>query len=132
MAQQFHTQNAQNQLAGIPTENHGVGNGIYTHRVPTTKPSEAKNTEWFSQPQHPMYPPPRPAGPSGTTYVDLSQPQQYMAQGPTIPQQMVSTLLLHLYQNKNNILPAAQNKFRFCMTLSLSNYCLVKERYAMF
>ena len=47
------------------------------------------------QQQHTMYPPPRPVGPAGTTFIDLSQaqPSQQYHGAPNIPHQMVSALL---------------------------------------
>ena len=52
---------------------------------PPPNPARPRIQSASSQPQQPMDPPPRPPGPSGTSYIDLLH---------TIPQQMVSTLLL--------------------------------------
>ena len=51
--------------------------------------------EQEQQQQHAMYPPPRPVGPAGTTFMDLSQaqPSQQYQGAPNIPNQMVSALL---------------------------------------
>ena len=45
--------------------------------------------------QHTMYPPPRPVGPAGTTFIDLSQaqPSEQYHEAPNTPHQMVSALL---------------------------------------
>ena len=53
--------------------------------------------EQHQQQPHSMYPPPRPIGPAGTTFVDLSQaqPSQQYQGCPKIPNQMVSMLLSH-------------------------------------
>ena len=54
------------------------------------------------QQPHSIYPPPRPIGPAGTTFIDLTQaqPSQQYQGGPSIPNQMVSAVLSHSWRTQ--------------------------------
>ena len=61
------------------------------------EPEQQQQQQQQQQQPHSIYPPPWAIGPSGTTFIDLTQaqPSQQYQGGPSIPNQMVSAVLSH-------------------------------------
>ena len=76
--------------------------------------------EQHQQQHHSMYPPPRPIGPAGTTFIDLlqAQPSQQYQGGPNIHNQMVSTLLSHCCRTQIKTFLVGSLARTFCMLFS--------------
>ena len=100
--------------------------------------------EQEQQQQHAMYPPPRPVGPGGTTFIDLSQaqPSQQYQGAPNIPNQMVSALLWYFRRTEIRTFVVGSFARTFCMLISIDCTCswtfadmittFVDERYKYF
>ena len=73
------------------------------------------------QQQYPLYPPPRPIGPAGTTFVDLSQaqPSQQYQGAPNIPNQMVSVLRSYCCWTQIRTFVVGSLARTFCMLFSI-------------
>ena len=73
------------------------------------------------QQQHSLHPPPRPIGPAGTTFIDLSQaqPSQQYQGAPQIPNQMVSALLSYCCRTQIRTFVVGSLARTFCMLFSI-------------